>query len=212
MGMNGLRILGPKEIVPGRTYTDTRHISSDLNSLRFLADQLCLFLEKPHLHTPSQGTITIHKPDREHWTYRIVVVRQEKLMSGDALTFVGFLGQRLEDANPDIAADFDRTLVAELPDYPGLLGYCTMALICGNFCNLVLFSDEEAKAHWSRSKAHAQAVTQLAPDYYSSVSLYNGTLPRGIAKSSAMELTRIKYFDYQDTPWWRAERHFEGAK
>jgi hypothetical protein len=208
--VESITYLDPGEVVDGRPFTDPQHITGDLNSLRYLADQLRLLLKNPRLLGKSQPPITVYRPDLPNeWVYRIVIPDPEQLLAGDRLIFVGFLGQRRDEADRTVADEFDEILVGEIPEHAGLLSYCTMALVSGNFCNLVLFSDEGAKVRWSRSRAHDRAVRQISPDYYYSVRLYNGVLPRGISDGRDMQLTRVKYFDYQDDPWWRAVRVFE---
>lgn len=201
-------VLGPAEVVGDRPFTHPGHIRSDVNTLRHMIDQLCLFLENFGAGQDGQP-ILAHQPNRQNWVYRLLIARPERLMRPGQLSFVGFLGQRLPNADVEAANEFDKILLAEIPDHPGLLSYSTMALVSGNYSNLVVFSDPMVKEQWSRSQAHAQAVRKLAPDYYSSVSLYNGLLPRGISDSNALRLTRIKYFDYQSKPRWRAVRVFE---
>ena len=205
--------LHPTDVLQNRPFTHPKHIVGDVNSLRYMVDQLCMFMEAPNLDQDRSPPIVVHQPPRDQWTYRLVIVRPDELRAERQLTFVGFLGQRREDADHDVAREFDRALVAEIPDYPGLLSYSTMALISGNYSNLVLFTDPSAKQQWSRSQAHAQAVNRLAPDYYLSVRLYNGVLPRGIHASRDLRLERIKYYDYRDDPWWHGVREFpEGRK
>ena len=196
------------DVLRNRPFTHPNHIPGDVNSLRYMVDQLCMFMEAPHLYQDRPRPIVVHQPRAEQWTYRLVIVRPEALRAKRTLTFVGFLGQRRDDADEELAHEFDRSLVAEIPDYPGLLSYSTMALISGNYSNLVLFTDPTAKQQWSRSRAHAQAVNRLAPDYYLSVRLYNGILPRGIHTSRELRVKRVKYYDYQDDPWWHAVRLF----
>ena len=200
--------LQPTDVLHNRPFTHPNHIVGDLNSLRYMVDQLCMFMEAPHLYERRSPPIVVHQPPVDQWTYRLVIVRPEELRAEQELTFVGFLGQRRDDADEELAHEFDRALVAEIPDYPGLLSYSTMALISGNYSNLVLFTNPAAKQQWSRSQAHAQAVNRLAPDYYLSVRLYNGVLPRGIHASRDLRATRVKYYDYQDDPWWHAVREF----
>lgn len=200
--------LQPTDVLHNRPFTHPNHIAGDVNSLRYMIDQLCMFMEAPRLDERRSPPIVVHQPPGDQWTYRLVIVRPEELRAERALTFVGFLGQRREGADQELAHEFDRALVDEIPDYPGLLSYSTMALISGNYSNLVLFTDSAAKQQWSRSLAHAQAVDRLAPDYYLSVRLYNGVLPRGIHASRDLRLKRIKYYDYQDDPWWHAVREF----
>lgn len=202
-------ILGPAEVDLEHPFTDPNQIPTDLNTLRYMADQLCLFLEHPNLYSELPRPVTIHLPNRDSWIYRMVVVDPEQILAAGELIFVGFLGQRQKNADRALADQFDEILVREIPDHPGLLAYSTMALVSGNFSNLVVFNNPEVKVGWSRSQAHAQAVDRLAPDYYQSVRLYNGKLPKGINDSSSLYLERIKYFDYQVEPLWYAVREFE---
>jgi hypothetical protein len=205
--------LGPTEQVREHPFANPEHIPGDLNTLRHMVDQIHRLLQSPHLYGHHSRPLAIHRPDLDKWTYRLVISNPEQLaaglVAGEEMTFVGFLGQRREDANLALAGEFDNMLIAEIPHHPGLLSYSTMALICGNFCNLVLFTNEQVKAHWSKSQAHAQAVGKLAPEYYLSVRLYNGILPHGVADSQSLYLTKIKYYSYQATPWWHAVRQFD---
>lgn len=203
--------LEPEDIVDDHPFTHPKHISGDVNCLRYQVDQLCLFLENRHRCADRPRPIIVHRPGTERWVYRLVIAQPEQLMKPVELSFVGFLGQRRSDANKALADEFDRILLEEIPDHPGLLSYSTMALISGNYSNLVVFSDPAVKEQWSRSKAHAQAVGKLAPDFYLSVRLYNGRLPNGIHDSDGLCLTCVKYFDYQGGPGWQAVRVFENG-
>lgn len=209
--MDKATTLRPAEVVENRPFTDPDRITRDVNTVRFMVDQLCLFLENRHLYSDKSLPIIVHQPSREKWLYRLVITRPERLLRPGELTFVGFLGHRSEDANLELAGEFDEILVDEIPDYPDLLSYSTMALASGEFSNLVVFTNPSIKGEWSNSKAHDQAVRKLAPAYYLSIKLYNGKLPEGIFDSSSLRLTRIKYFDYQVTPMWRAVRVFPEA-
>lgn len=201
--------LGPVDRVEGRDFTNPEQIPSDVNTLRYMTDQVCLFLRNPHLYEEMKRPIIIHRPDSIKWVYRLVISAPEQLLAFEEIAFVGFLGKRRENADLALGNEFDEILVGEIPEHPGLLCYSTMALMCGNFSNLVLFADETVKENWSKSKAHAQAVGKLAPDYYRSVRLYNGVMPKGVSDSQAMYLTKVKYFDYEEKPWWHAVRQFD---
>jgi hypothetical protein len=200
--------LGPTEIIEDRPFTNPDRITNDVNTIRFMVDQLHLFLENRQLYSGQTPPIIVHQPKRENWLYRLVIARPELLMQPRELTCVGFLGHRRVDANTELATEFDEILVDEIPEYPGLLSYSTMALVSGDYSNLVVFEKPSVKGEWSNSKAHDQAVRRLAPDYYLSIKLYNGRLPGGLFDSNSLRLTRVKYFDYQDTPMWRAVRVF----
>ena len=205
--MDGTPILKPAEVMQERPFTDPDRIAYDVNTLRFMVDQLCLFMEDQQ-GANHQRPIIVHHPDPENWFFRQVVARPKILSQPRNLAFVGFLGHRRVDANLRLGDEFDEILVDEIPDYPGLLSYSTMAMLSGDFSNLVIFTDTSVKEQWSRSKAHEQAVRVLSPEYYVSIKLYNGYLPGGIADSGALKLTRIKYYDYQVNPRWHAVREF----
>ena len=209
--MDQVRTLRPTEIVGDKPFTNPDRIAYDVNALRFMIDQLHLFLENDHLYSNLEPPIIIHKPSRDKWYYRLVIARPEQLLNRRELAFVGFLGHRREDANLELADEFDALLVSEIPDYPGLLSYSTMALSSGDFSNLVVFTDTSIKQEWSRSKTHEQAVQKISPNYYVSIKLYNGHLPSGIVDSNAMQLARVKYYDFQVTPRWHAVREFTGG-
>lgn len=201
--------LSPTDMVEGRAFTNPEQIPNDMNTLRYMTDQVCLFLRTPQLYQHLKRPIIVYRPDGKKWLSRFIVPDPERLIGRDPIAFVGFMGRRREDADVALGTEFDEILISEIPDHPDLLCYHTMALICGNFCNLVLFANERVKEDWARSKAHAQAVGKLAPDYYRSIRLYNGRMPAGVADSQAMYLTKVKYFDYKEEPMWRAVRSFE---
>lgn len=204
--MDQILTLKPTEIVRARPFTNPERIVYDVNTLRFMVDQLCLFLEDQNHYASRKSPIITHQPNRNNWYYRLIVAQPEILSQPGELAFVGFLGHRRKDANLKLGDEFDEILVGEIPDYPGLLSYSTMAMLSGDFSNLVIFADVSVKEQWSQSKAHEQAVKRLSPEYYLSIKLYNGHLPGGIADSRALQVTRIKYFDYQDNPRWHAVR------
>ncbi|MFQ5400577.1 MAG: hypothetical protein ACE5E7_13390 [Anaerolineae bacterium] len=204
--VQGVICLQAKEIVRARPFTDPDHIANDRNTLRYMLTQLCLLLEYPY-RIPR--TVLFTRSEDDEWFHRLVLPRPEQLRVQKPVTVVGFFGQRREKANLELAHEFDRILIAEIDDHPGLLSYSTMALAGGNYGNLVLFANRNARNHWSTSQAHAQAVNMLAPGYYRSVRIYNGRLPDGIANSRGLRLTRAKYFDYCSDPLWQAVREIE---
>lgn len=198
--------LSPSEWVQVRPFTHPDQIDHAQNILRYMAGQVCVLLAYPYLSSEPPHTVFFNRPDNGDWFHRIVLSAPERLRETRPLTIVGFFGQKQEGADSDAAHEFDRLLVAEIPDHPGLLSYSTVALDNGNYANLVLFSDEAARDHWGASQAHAQAVRQLAPSYYQTVTIYNGRLPQGIGHYQNLSLIRAKYYDYQCRPHWRAVR------
>lgn len=206
--MGLIRTLTPTEVVRDRPFTNPDRIVYDVNTLRYMVDQLCLFIEDNERQANLKPPVIVHQPSRDRWFYRLVITQPEKLMLADELEFVGFLGHRREDANRALADEFDEILVDEIPDHPGLLSYSTMAMLSGDFSNLVVFSDQNVKKAWSQGRTHEVAVQKITPDYYLSIKLYNGKLPGGIIASRALQLTRVKYYDYQVNPRWHAVREF----
>lgn len=206
-----MAFLGPGEAVDEHPVADPAHIAGDVNSLRYMVDQLSMYLEKSPPAAGEPTPITVTHPRRGRWVYRLVIGRPQQLVRQAPLTFVGFLGQRRPGADNALIDSFDKTLVSEIPQHAGLLSYSSMALISGNYSNLVLFAHGQAKDRWSRSEAHDRAVSTLAPDYYRSIRLYNGTLPQGIHDSGRLQVARVKYFDYGTEPCWRAVRELSEA-
>lgn len=205
-------VLRPEELVPDRPFTNPATMMNDVTTLRFMVDQLCLYLEDPQRFADLPRPIVVHQPGRHDWLYRLIIARPEHLRQPGECTFVGFLGDRRPEVDVSMADEFDQMLVAEIPSFPRLLSYCSLALVSGNFSNLVIFADPEAKGHWSRSMAHAQAAQTLAPEYYRSVKLYNGRLPAGIQDSQALQLTRVKYYEYGAAVPWHAVRELQTGR
>ncbi len=194
------------DIVPERPFTHPNQTVKDLITLKYLADELSRLLETPQVYAQHRQPITLHHPKPDEWTHRQILNQPERLLTAPQLTIVGFLSFKRRNADVSLAQAYDKLLVAEIPQYPDLLSYSSIAHSSGDFSNLVVFADAKGKSHWSQSRAHAEAVQNLAPNYYASVRLYNGVLPQGIMASELLYLTAVKYFDYQSSPVWDAVR------
>ena len=163
-------------------------------------------MQYPYLSSEPPHIVLFNRPDNSKWFHRIVLADPETLNRAQPLTIVGFFGRKRADGDVKFAHNFDRILIDEIPRYPGLLSYSSMALNDENYANLVTFTSSAARDHWSTSKAHAQAVKQLSPNYYLTVTIYNGRLPYGIHQHHDLTLIRAKYYDYQSQPLWQAVR------
>lgn len=199
--------LNPQDIVAERPFTHPTQVAKDLITLRHMANELSRILENPHYPAQRNSPFTLLQPNPAEWTHRLIITQPEQLLAASQLTIVGFLSIKRRDASVALIQDYDKILVAELPQYPDLLSYSTIAHSSGDYSNLVVFARPEGRTHWSTSRAHAEAVHQLSPNYYTSVRLYNGVLPNGIMASEQLTVTAVKYFDYQSTPPWDAIRH-----
>jgi hypothetical protein len=198
--------LQTNELIIERPFTHPDHITADQKTLCYMAVQVCALLEYPYLASEPPYIVLFNRPDHSNWFHRIVIAQPQELREVRPLTIVGFFGQKRDDANVELAHEFDRILIAEIPTHPGLLSYSTMALSGGNYANLVVFAHDDARNGWSSSRAHAQAVQQLSPNYYRTVCIYNGRLPQGIYQHHHLQLSRAKYYDYQSEPRWQAVR------
>jgi hypothetical protein len=207
-GMNELNLLGRTEVLADRAFTHPDYSFQDLNMLHFALDQLRALLNNPALAASLAGGQQLFWVEVDGRLHRLIVADCAGLQSTNTLTLVGFFGQRRPHGDHELIDQVDTELVAELVAHPGLLAYCSILLAEGNYGNLVLFSDEAAKLHWSTSTRHAYAAHVLSPKYYESVRLHNGILPGGLFSGQAPVLERTKYYDYRGMLPWRAERIF----
>jgi hypothetical protein len=202
--------LQPEEVVVGRPFTDVAHTQTDLAILRYLVAHLGLVLDSHGSMwveaDQSIQPLELHFPTPEQWWHRVIVTQAERLLVIRPLIIVGFFGQRRNGGDERLAHSLDGALLSELPAHDDLLAYSTLALPTGNFSNLVVFAREEGIGHWGRSQMHNEAVRILTPNYYLSVRLYRGIVPEGLEQTNGLRLTQVKYYDYQETPLWRAVR------
>jgi hypothetical protein len=122
---------------------------------------------------------------------------------------VGFFGQKRPHADIQPLIRADKRFQEQFHHHPGLLSLSTVRLPDGDFGNLVLFTDPEAKDKWNYSQVHRELVSKISPPYYQTIRLNNGVLPDGLAAPGDLRLIRVKYLDYSENPPWRAVRRFE---
>jgi hypothetical protein len=196
--------LGKVEVITERPFTHTDHITKDRDILIHMAKEASLILEKKLNLLEERKTVFIDEPDDRYHRFFIskpLVLSQAK----DILYLVGFFSHKQDGAARDHFGDLDDKLIEQIPTYQGILSYSTMVLPDGNFGNLVLITDEEIKSKWLHGEIHSQAVA-LSPAYYQFVRINNGILPNGVMEPEALEITRVKYYDYTENPPWKAVR------
>ncbi|GJM42801.1 MAG: hypothetical protein DHS20C20_30830 [Ardenticatenaceae bacterium] len=201
--------LSPTDILAERPFTHPDHIPDNLNTLRYMARHLQLTLSNPDMMTNYPHTILHNMPGNNSWIHRQVLANPSHFEQPNVIHVVGFFGQSRSQADIELAQEFDKTLLQEIPQHDGLISYSTMLLKDGNYANLVLFTSEDAQMGWGRSEAHAKAVYELSPGFYHSIRIYNGRLPHGIQQSDNLRLHKARYFDYDQTPMWRGVRIIE---
>lgn len=203
----------PDEILEGRPFTHPEHVVEERKFMLLMADSLLNILNaQPEGLKGSAPIVVLHGQEGTGWQ-RQIINRPVELSLGHPLTVVGFFGQKLD--RMDLVQErnsLDQALISDFPNHPYLLSYSSLELPSGDFGNLVIFSRQEGKDHWSACPTHIRAVSELAPEYYASVRLYNGVLPRGLQANHALRLTCVKYYDYTASTIWRAQRQLQAAR
>ena len=204
--MNEPTTLSATETVTGRPFSNPQYGSEDLAVMRRMAQQLVDIYDDPVLCDFTPGKRPICQSDTLGRHFRIYYIQPGLLFELHDLTVVGFFGQKRKNADirPLLEADkkFEETFLA----HPGLLSLSTVRLPDGDFGNLVLFTNTEAKDNWNYSPLHYDLVTKVSPPYYRSIRLNNGVLPKGLDAPQDLFLERTRYLDYETDPPWRALR------
>jgi len=198
--------LGPSEVVSGRPFSDCEMNRHDLEAMRLMAVRLREVVEGAAKPAPAPCVLRQSEAGRHH---RIVVLNRDALLSADDLVAVGFFGQSRPELEPGAREELqmvDWELVEEFARHAGVLSYSTLKLENGDYGDLALLSDPQACQHWMASARHAYAAKELSPRCYLSVRLQSGVLPGGLRSGRNPVLLQTKYFDYRQTPPWRARR------
>jgi hypothetical protein len=120
---------------------------------------------------------------------------------------VGFFGQARPrvDHGPILALEED--IVARAAAVSGLLAYHNARLAGGGWGNLVVFASQDATGALAQDPQHASAVAR-APQHYASLRLHRGALADGCLGEAAIAIGETLYFDFAETPAWRAIRAY----
>jgi hypothetical protein len=206
--------LGPADIDENRPFANVEHNSQDVAALTAMANRLRALLVDGEEPAPLAPCLPYELKSPTGGRLRVVVTQPETLRAGRDLPLVGFFGHRRPVVPPAIDVDkdtIDTELIAEFPDYPGVLSYCSMALNEADFGNLVVLAGPDSSDHWLTSARHAYAARVIAPKYYSTIRLHNGVLPGGLPSGQAPVLVRTKYYDYRNEWAWSAVREYGPA-
>lgn len=127
-----------------------------------------------------------------------------------AVAIVGFFGERNPAGEAAVETEVESvnaSMVDEFDQFPVLLGYVSRLLDDGlNFANLVVLAGADGISRWRDLPGHVRAVSDLAPRFYSSVRIYNGSLPGGLEAAELVRLDVVKYWDYSGPQLWHAMR------
>ena len=204
--MNEPTALSVTETVPGRPFSDPQYGIEDLAVMRRMAQQLVDIYDDPVVCDFSPGGRPICQSDSLGRHFRIYYIQPGLLFKLHDLTVVGFFGQKRKNADIRPLLEADKKFEESFLAHPGLLSLSTVRLPDGDFGNLVLFTDTEAKDNWNYSPLHYDLVTKVSPPYYRTVRLNNGVLPKGLDAPQELFLQRTRYLDYETNPPWRALR------
>jgi hypothetical protein len=200
--------LDANESIEARPFTNPNYREEDLRIMRHMAHQLVDNYDDPAICDFGPGKRPICQSDPKGRHFRLYYIQPTRLFSLKNLTVVGFFGQKRPGADIQPLIQADRRFEQHFHEHPGLLSLSTARLPGGDYANLVLFTDPEAKTQWSRSPLHRDLVSKISPPYYKSVRLNNGVLPNGLESPDELRLNQVKYLDYDTSPPWRAVRKY----
>lgn len=196
--MNIDELLFNQENAPGTcSSSEIRKGNLDMIVLKYMARRVQIAAQQIDILQTEQPQLCILQ-ERHRRIHRIALYSMDALRERINMLFVGFISKKRASLSPTIIADIERVdkrLLIELGNNPGLLSYSSLQFRSGNWCNLVLFRDNEAKKHVRDTEVHSHAAYQLAPRYYEWVRLHNGTLTGGLAQGVfTLQKTRLYTF------------------
>ena len=209
--MNRYVELGPAERIDSRPFAHPEHNAADVAALAVMAARLRQLVRECEAQGETAPCQSYELSSPHGRRLRVVVSQPAALRGEQDLPVVGFFGHRRQAVPPDVVADkdaIDLELIAEFPQHPGVLAYCSMALDDTNYGNLVVMAQPEVRDEWYTSARHAYASRVIAPSYYTSVRLHHGLLPGGLHSGRAPVLVRTKYYDFSTDWHWTAIRQY----
>jgi hypothetical protein len=170
----------------------------DIVLLKYMAQKIyiTLYLLDGPIDPPQ--SLLYYLEEGQKYTHRIAIYGPQELLLSNKLDLVGFISRKLQPEDPHVIEEIraiDKKLIVELISTPGLMSYSSLELRDGRWCNLVLFTGPETKAHLKNSETHAYAAYQLSPRYYDWVRLHNGIMPSGLARNE-MLLQKTTYYQF----------------
>lgn len=149
------------------------------------------------------------KPGRD----RLVITQSGRHYAGGPVSIVGFFGERNPDGNHDVAdavESVNAQMVADFDRFPLLLAYLSRLLDDGfNYANLVVLAGADGIQAFRELPQHAGAATDLAPRFYNSVRIYNGSIATGLESPRDLKLHIVKFWDYGGRRVWQATRRLD---
>ena len=200
--------LGRHERIPDRLFTHPEHSEADAAILDRMRARLYDTLLRSDIGAgdPRNRELYIqYVKEEDDRLHRMVILSRQLLLNAYPLTVIGFFGERRGEANPALLQDVDTELVQEFLQHIYVLSYSSLELADGNWANMVLMLGAEGIQHWRASHKHAYAARELAPQFYYTIRLHNGTLPEGLS-SPNLTLASTKYYEFHGQGLWQAVR------
>ncbi|GAC1460988.1 MAG: hypothetical protein PVS3B3_16540 [Ktedonobacteraceae bacterium] len=172
--------------------------TSDLLVLKCMRQRVRLTLHQLEPCATLQRPILYNFQERHGRIHRIALYNCQELLQRPTLAFVGFISRKQKILDASIANEIhtvDAQLVAEMVNNSGILGYSSLELRTGIWCNLVLMNGIEAKQQVLHSETHTHAAYQLAPRYYEWIRLHTGIMPYGLLHDE-MRALRTRYYTF----------------
>ncbi|MEX2280628.1 MAG: hypothetical protein WEA76_11150 [Acidimicrobiia bacterium] len=198
-------MLGPDDLAEGRMFAHPDHVASDRSTLCLLIRDIQRRLLQ------ASGFVEAWEPSPEQWYRHVIIPRPEAFARHDKLTVIGFFGRRRELVSLDVARaiqDLSTQLDRRIPQFTGVLSYTTHLLVDElNYANLVLLESPDVIEAWRTTAPHPAAAGEVSKEYYSFIRIYHGSIDLAdMATVGAVQLERVKYWDYRSDPTWTAQR------
>jgi hypothetical protein len=199
--MNESNQLREQDASDTHPYASINRGKIDLVVLRYMAQKVRTMLHL--LDTSASLTVPLLHivPERYERMHRLVLYELHEECFERTVMFVGFVSKKqayLSQAVIDDIQAVDQRLLAELAYSSGLQSYSSLELRNGNWYNLVLLSDADAKKHIRSAETHVYAAYQLAPRYYEWIRLHSGVILGGLDQVELM-LQKTRYYVFQRT-------------
>jgi hypothetical protein len=196
--MNKDSYLNSNEVLDENSPPGDEEYKQDIVILKYMAQRIYITLYLLDEPTDSSLPLLYYLEEGHKYTHRIAIYSPQASLLNNKLDFVGFISRKLQPEDSQVIEEIrtvDKKLIVELINTPGLMSYSSLELRDGRWCNLVLFSDPEAKMHLKQSETHMYAAYQLSPRYYDWVRLHNGIMPGGLARNELL-LQKTKFYQF----------------
>ncbi len=204
-------LLNSYESPPDHPCASMHHYNSDLALLNYLLQDVRAMARRA-----AKGEIELSPYQRIVWEVhglkrRTVVCDPVRLLDGDDVLMVGFLGNRRNTPAAREVDEVELDVISEFRSYPGIISYSSTELVDYQWANLVLHTQPGDREAWRHSEVHIQAAEDLAPRVYHDVRIHNGCVPGGALGPRTVIVETTKYWDYDSPELWHAQREFPGG-